>query len=679
MILRDEANTIREVIESAGFVDKIICGIDDRTKDDTEKICKEMGAETYTFDFNDSFAGSRNVGFDMVETEWILQLDGHEVMKYVKGGAFHVPSREDWEHLAAILGDDHDVASIQLWNNLRPSGIPGVIFFAPRIFRSNLRMEGNIHNYIAGAESSRSIAFPYYILLHDRNHDLEQQRTEQRKEINAKRLHEDVELDPKNARAHFYLAQTYVEYGDFKEAKKYYRLHQKKSKFESELYQGALQLARLELQDNQFKRAIKWLVKCESLQIPRNDHLAVWGDVYVAWFEYLFAKDGTVDREKLILSKQYYERAATMCVDVLADLPMNIPVTSHFVEAQNLTWYPHRQLMLVNDYLRDYERALLHCQKHLALVPDDEQAQKNLGKLEAVIRDNGKKRIVIFDSLQQFMQPLIDEWSKKHIVEVYPDFIENKAQHADVVWFEWCDKNAIQGTRRRIPGAKKIVNRIHRYELDAGYIPHVNWQNVDVTFTVSEFMKDIYMGQLNGTKPGAVQVLPNGIDLDKFTFRDRGGTGNKIAWLGYLNWKKGVNLLFMVAKMLPRYEIHVGGTFQQSEFKRMADYRNLGNVYFHGWVDANSFLEDKDLFLSTSVVESQHIAMFEAMAKGIKPLCYDWPGCKEWLPDELIWSTPEELNDVLQAQYDSNRYRQIVEIKANLERQLKTVNEVLGL
>ncbi len=85
LILRDNEKTILRCLESIDkYCFQIVCVIDNRTKDRTGNICYEFGCDVYYLDWetiNDSFAEARNYTQTFANGDWILKIDGDEVLK----------------------------------------------------------------------------------------------------------------------------------------------------------------------------------------------------------------------------------------------------------------------------------------------------------------------------------------------------------------------------------------------------------------------------------------------------------------------------------------------------------------------------------------------------------------------------------------------------------------------
>jgi hypothetical protein len=98
------------------------------------------------------------------------------------------------------------------------------------------------------------------------------------------------------------------------------------------------------------------------------------------------------------------------------------------------------------------------------------------------------------------------------------------------------------------------------------------------------------------------------------------------------------------------------------------------NVILYGWVDdVNAFLEDKNYILSTSLHEGHPYNLIEAMARGIKPVIYNFYNASELFEEKFLFNTTDEaVQKILDDEYDSEYYRHYIEQKGwTLEHQAR--------
>ncbi len=258
-------------------------------------------------------------------------------------------------------------------------------------------------------------------------------------------------------------------------------------------------------------------------------------------------------------------------------------------------------------------------------------------------------------------------------------------QWCDIAWFEWCTEQVVLASR--LPKTCRTIVRLHRYEAFRKWPAEVNWDNIDFLVTVGNprVLKRVEAAVPDLTERTRVLSVPNGVNLNRFAFRDR-PRGKNVAMVGYLNLRKNPALLLQCFARLhradPEYRLHVAGEFQDDGLlfdymDTMLDELGLrGAVVFDGWQDdVAAWLEDKHYLVSTAMGEGHPVNVLEAMARGIKPLIHTWPGAREFFPPEWLWRDPDEFcRCILDGEYEPRRYRDYVAANYSLQEQLGRIN-----
>ncbi|MBF0211516.1 MAG: methyltransferase domain-containing protein, partial [Desulfamplus sp.] len=276
--------------------------------------------------------------------------------------------------------------------------------------------------------------------------------------------------------------------------------------------------------------------------------------------------------------------------------------------------------------------------------------------------------------------------SKKIIITNYNQ-VDQEMQWADICWFEWCDDLIIYASKLEGLKEKKVICRLHSYEAFTDYPTKVNWDNVDIIIFVAKHICNIVLEQTPSLNKEKAVIIPNGIDLRKYHFKNR-KPGFKIAYLGYINYKKGPMLLLHTFKAIhdsdSRYKLYIAGTFQDTRdilyYRQMINEMGLTNSVFHdGWQDdVDKWLEDKNYIICTSVLESQNLSVMQAMAKGIKPLVHNFVGAKSIYLEEYVWNTiPECIKILHNKNYNSTEYRNFIKDNYSLEKQSAILHTTL--
>lgn len=334
-------------------------------------------------------------------------------------------------------------------------------------------------------------------------------------------------------------------------------------------------------------------------------------------------------------------------------------------------------------YVRNNQKQKAYlCYKKLLEMTDDQQLKdeviNNVKVLESENEDlkkmNITKRISFFvkTGMDTFLNEIIDYCSQFYVVNKITitelKQIDEHLMDCDIAWFEWCDELVIYASQLESIYNCKIICRLHSYEAFTNNIKQVRWDRVDQTIFVANHIKN-YVEENSSIIQTRCVVIPNSVNIEKWQYKKR-KHGNKVAYVGYINYKKGPQLLlqsiFAMVKVNPKVEIHVAGDFQDARdvlyFNQMIKEKNLQkNFYFHGWIeDLDTWLEDKNYLICTSILESQNMSIMQGMAKGIKPLIHNFVGADSIYPKSLLWTTLDDLVELKETDYISDEYRNYI-------------------
>lgn len=305
------------------------------------------------------------------------------------------------------------------------------------------------------------------------------------------------------------------------------------------------------------------------------------------------------------------------------------------------------------------------------------------------------KKIVFFlKGDDKFINEIIESLSaqyetKKIIIKTLKDInlIDLWMKWADICWFEWCDDLVIYGSKLELAKDRIIICRLHSYEAFSQYPYMVNWSCVNRLVFVSEDIRK-YVTKNFRINEDITVVIPNGIDLGKWKYQSR-MPGFKLAFVGYINYKKGPMLLLQTLKAMydqdNRFKLHIAGKYQDPRyelyFRQMTGELGLENNFFYeGWQEnMDQWLEDKNYILCTSVLESQNLSVMQAMAKGIKPVIHNFAGAAGIYPKKYLWNTiGEAVQMIAEGSYDSIEYRDYISSNYSIEKQSEAINSMLN-
>ncbi|MFA5359237.1 MAG: glycosyltransferase [Patescibacteria group bacterium] len=248
MIVKNEAKGLRAAVESCkDFVDEVVILVDNKSSDDTLNIAENLTARVYRYAFFDNFSLARNLAAEHARGEWILYIDGHELVK-------------NPENIRKYLqkGRDGVLVRVKMEN--------GTMFPACRLYRRIFQFEGAIHEQL---NCKDTVAATDFIIEHHRE-DLQDQkaseeRAKQRDEQMPNIMGAQLKKDNKNTRASFHMALFYESKQDWKKALKYQKKYLKFSDVPGGRWFIYYHMASCLIERKQYFRA--WLATCAAVAI----------------------------------------------------------------------------------------------------------------------------------------------------------------------------------------------------------------------------------------------------------------------------------------------------------------------------------------------------------------------------------------------------------------------------
>ena len=264
----------------------------------------------------------------------------------------------------------------------------------------------------------------------------------------------------------------------------------------------------------------------------------------------------------------------------------------------------------------------------------------------------------------------------------------------DPAWHEWSDlcfvdvgdNNSQVASRQRFPNSRLVI-RVIDIEAWVGQPGGVQWENADVCIFGAKHIEELVRSYVNFPPNVQVVHIPFGVDLSKWTFRERDGKGKKVACVAHQWTAKGLPLLFQVmAKLGPGWELHTLGTKSKGDVWQFRYYdhiiKHLGIDYHYTERvdDVDAWLDDKDFHILASMKESFGYSSAEAAAKGIKPLVHRYWRAEDVWPESWIWDTVDQCADmILNQPYNSIQYRDVIEQTYSLDAMMSKINAVCGI
>ncbi|MEW8992953.1 methyltransferase domain-containing protein [Clostridium sp.] len=306
-----------------------------------------------------------------------------------------------------------------------------------------------------------------------------------------------------------------------------------------------------------------------------------------------------------------------------------------------------------------------------------------------------KKKIVFFsikngdNFLGDIIRKLSNIYEVRKVIVTNLNQIDEGMAWADICWFEWCDQLVVYGSKHKLAHDKKILCRLHRYEIFTDYPKNVDWNNVDKLILVTDHLKKFLVSQIpNIEKLVDIITINNGVDLDKYELVER-KTGFNIAYVGYIHQRKNPVLLLQIINKLvqkdKRYKLYIAGQFQDKLIELYWNYQIQqmelqNNVIFEGWQDnISKWLENKNYILSSSIHESFGYGIAEAMSRGIKPIIHNFVFAKEIWDEKYLFNTVDEaVKMITNKTYNSKEYREFINKNYSLDKQITSIRTTLN-
>ena len=398
---------------------------------------------------------------------------------------------------------------------------------------------------------------------------------------------------------------------------------------------------------------------------------------------------GTVTRGEELFAKGEIEQARRCFLDALEE-------NADDKQALN-------DLGVLSFHTNETAQAVEYFERALAIDPDYEECRRNMtimrqqeepSRGETTSRPSlTNARVAIVNPFQnKFNRIYSDYFSRENEVRLVLPKTERDLLEimdwAEVIWTTWCNEPLRFMSRR---GTKAtLVTHVRSYEiLTPSLMTGVRWENVQGAIFVADHIREIanqmWSEQL---RPTPQTTVFNCVELDRYPFYDK-SPGKNVAYIGYLNHKKGIPLLLQCIQKAverdPGYRFHVAGSFQEPRFEVYMNHllREIGltdHVTFNGWVrDVPAFLADMDYVVSTSPWEGCPNNVIEAMACGVKPLVHNWRGAATLFGRELVFNTVDEFIALLtSSDYDSRGYRDLVDRRFNAPLNLPQIDAFMA-
>lgn len=309
-----------------------------------------------------------------------------------------------------------------------------------------------------------------------------------------------------------------------------------------------------------------------------------------------------------------------------------------------------------------------------ALLNNDFSLFKKLCRPRMVVAGHDLKFISPAEkALSEYFDIRYDKWNS-HTEHDEKNSL-NLIEWAEVIWCEWMLGNSLWYSNNKKKNQKLVV-RMHRQELGTVYAEKIDFNNVDIVFTVSTLFFERVIERFPNIPRHKVRILPNYVDVDAYSKEWHDDRLFTLAMIGILPSKKNFHLALEILNSLKkedsRYKLLVYGKMPEDlpwlrkSKEEMAYYDKCNSfikknslresVEFRGHCDIKKDLAGDRvgfvLSLSESVFdlpgfESFHLAVADGFASGGVSLIKRWAGCEYIFQSSVIFESTADIVSVI--------------------------------
>lgn len=304
----------------------------------------------------------------------------------------------------------------------------------------------------------------------------------------------------------------------------------------------------------------------------------------------------------------------------------------------------------------------------------------------------------------------IEKWLKAKGHEIHWDmYYENKKgpnglepphwiEWADVIFFEWLEGMVELCLKDGWGKKKPVFARAMDIEIWAQNANGADVSDLSGLAYTSKAIFDVFKNdvEFDYKYPNLKTThIPLSIDMNEWTFKDRGPKGYNVAVIGHMWDAKGPNLLPHFVRHLidksgnKNWKFYVQGNWRHDVWRWYLAYFNhivkelklQDNIFLseERVENMDEWLDDKNFLVTFSMKDAFSLIVGEAMAKGIKALPHNFIGAKDiW--GKYVWSTFDELYDMMvNDSYESVQYHDFVKKNYSNEIVLPKFERFIGL
>lgn len=278
---------------------------------------------------------------------------------------------------------------------------------------------------------------------------------------------------------------------------------------------------------------------------------------------------------------------------------------------------------------------------------------------------------------------------------LYLSLFKRLIRHFDIIMCDFLAEHAIifQRLGKLIPRKKRVIGRVHRYEIFTPFPAKLDPSFFHEIIAVSQWTKSHFLQQNPAFPVENVHLIYNGIDPARFCFNQTSNP-RKTQFVSVSGIRPVKGFYDLVQNWPQNVPLSIVGPVDALDYyryiqeliklrKREETIQLLNPIPNQ---DLPAFLKQSKFYINHSVNESFSVATMEAIASGLIPLIRDWPAAWEIYPAEYIYcDIPEMLTkikmllalDVSKILKRQKKLRSLVESRFTVDIQMRQINQLL--
>lgn len=296
-------------------------------------------------------------------------------------------------------------------------------------------------------------------------------------------------------------------------------------------------------------------------------------------------------------------------------------------------------------------------------------------------------RIAYISRRYLYCDILIEELRKEFKVDQFNYFREvKKAENYDVIFIESIGGDSLEASQRKL---KKLIIMTRGVGVYEAKVDRIKWGNVDRLVGLSKHQVDYFKRRWGkkGCDPKNYGVLPVPAPLKEFPLKRDKRVNHSVALVANITDRKGTYQIPEFLERFPKLHIHHLGKVclygnPVREFVRWKLEKNKNTDRYHwqkhiSFEEMNKWLEDKTYIWLPTISEGFNRSVVEGMCKGLKPIVRHFAGAEDIWMTESLYNRMDEIEKIINAPYEPERYRKYVDDRYNVKKIVKIFKEFL--